>query len=179
MNSDISNAMQSNKNNDQDLLSRRQFLARLSVGLGALAAAAASVPIIGFIVSPFVRQPPETWRAVGAVDNFKVGQTVQVSFLDASPLPWAGVTANTAAWLRRNSEQEFTAFSVNCTHLGCPVRWLPDAELFMCPCHGGVYYQDGAVAAGPPPLPLPQYPVRVQNGQVEIRTSPIPITTVE
>jgi menaquinol-cytochrome c reductase iron-sulfur subunit len=179
MSIDIPNVTQSNGNNDQDLLSRRQFLARLSIGLGALAAAAASVPIIGFILSPFVRQPPETWRSVGAVDNFKVGETVQVSFLDASPLPWAGVTADTAAWLRRNSEQEFTAFSVNCTHLGCPVRWLPDAELFMCPCHGGVYYQDGAVAAGPPPLPLPQYPVRVRNGQVEIRTSPIPITTVE
>jgi menaquinol-cytochrome c reductase iron-sulfur subunit len=179
MNNDIPSAMQSNENNGQDMFSRRQFLAKLSIGLGALAAAAASVPIIGFIVSPFVRQPPETWRSVGAVDNFKVGETVQVSFLNASPLPWAGVTANTAAWLRRDSEQEFTAFSVNCTHLGCPVRWLPDAELFMCPCHGGVYYQDGAVAAGPPPLPLPQYPVRVQNGQVEIRTSPIPITTVE
>jgi menaquinol-cytochrome c reductase iron-sulfur subunit len=24
------------------------------------------------------------------------------------------------------------AFSINCTHLGCPVRWLPDANLFMC-----------------------------------------------
>jgi menaquinol-cytochrome c reductase iron-sulfur subunit len=179
MSSDIPNVTQSNGNNDQDLLGRRQFLARLSIGLGALAAVAASVPIIGFILSPFVRQPPETWRSVGAVDNFKVGETVQVSFLDASPLPWAGVTAKSAAWLHRKSEQEFTAFSVNCTHLGCPVRWLPDAELFMCPCHGGVYYQNGAVAAGPPPLPLPQYPVRVRNGQVEIRTSPIPITTVE
>ncbi|MEJ2560171.1 MAG: Rieske (2Fe-2S) protein [Anaerolineae bacterium] len=179
MNSKMPDVTQSNENNGQDMIGRRQFLARLSIGLGALAAAAASVPIIGFIFSPFLREPPETWRAVGAVDKFKVGETVSVSFLDASPLPWAGITANTAAWLRRDSEQEFTAFSVNCTHLGCPVRWLGDAELFMCPCHGGVYYRDGVVAAGPPPLPLPQYPVRVQNGQVEIRTSPIPITTVE
>jgi menaquinol-cytochrome c reductase iron-sulfur subunit len=46
----------------------------------------------------------------------------------------------------------------------------------MCPCHGGVYYKDGTVAAGPPPLPLPRYPVRVVNGDVQIQTSPIPIT---
>ena len=85
--------------------------------------------------------------------------------------------ARTAAWLRRESDDRFIAFSVNCTHLGCPVRWLPDANLFMCPCHGGVYYGDGTVAAGPPPHPLPRYPVRVREGQVEILTSPLPITT--
>ena len=50
--------------------------------------------------------------------------------------------------------------------MGCPVRWLQDAELFMCPCHGGVYYEDGTVAAGPPPKPLVRLRVRVANGQV-------------
>jgi menaquinol-cytochrome c reductase iron-sulfur subunit len=45
----------------------------------------------------------------------------------------------------------------------------------MCPCHGGVFYKDGAVASGPPQKPLSEYPVRVENGQVEIRTSPVPI----
>ena len=149
----------------------------MSIGLGALAAGLAGIPIIGFILSPLVEKSPETWRAVGPVDSFEVGKTVAVSFLDPSPLPWAGVTAKTAAWLRRDSQQEFTAFAVNCTHLGCPVRWLDTANLFMCPCHGGVYYNDGVVAAGPPPKPLPQYPVRIQNGQVEVRTSPLPITT--
>jgi menaquinol-cytochrome c reductase iron-sulfur subunit len=113
---------------------------------------------------------------VGAVDQFAIGQTVSVKFEDPSPLPWSGVTARTAAWLRRVSAQEFVAYSVNCTHLGCPVRWIPSANLFMCPCHGGVYYQDGSVAAGPPPKSLVRYPVRVQNGQVQIQTSPIPIT---
>ena len=56
------------------------------------------------------------------------------------------------------------------------MRWVPDAELFMCPCHGGVYYKDGKVAAGPPPRPLSRYPVRVRAGNVEVRTMPIPIT---
>ena len=106
--------------------------------------------------------------------HFKVGATVNVVFMDASPLPWAGVTAKTGAWLRRTGEEEFVAFSVNCAHLGCPVRWLEDARLFMCPCHGGVYYEDGRVAAGPPPHRSRHIPVRVRDGQVEIRTEPDP-----
>ncbi len=55
------------------------------------------------------------------------------------------------------------------------MRWLKHADLFMCPCHGGVYYNDGRVASGPPPKALNRYPVRVRDGVVEIQTSPVPI----
>ncbi len=160
---------------DSAPLKRRRFLTRLSVALSAGVAAVLGVPVVGFLLSPLARKSPRIWRPVGPVDRFRVGETVNVSYDDASPLPWAGVTARTAAWLRRDDEARFTAFSVHCTHLGCPVRWIADASLFLCPCHGGVYYADGSVSAGPPPKPLPQYPVRVRDGQVEILTSPIPI----
>jgi menaquinol-cytochrome c reductase iron-sulfur subunit len=156
-------------------LKRRSFLARMSIALSAAVGTVLGVPVIGFLLSPLTRKSPRVWRPVGPVDSFPVGQTVNVRFEDASPLPWAGVTARTAAWLRRDDESHFTAFTVHCTHLGCPVRWVADANLFLCPCHGGVYYPDGTVSAGPPPKPLPQYPVRVHDGQVEILTSPIPI----
>lgn len=156
-------------------MERRRFLSRLSAALSAAAAAVVAVPVVGFIVAPLVRRSPRLWRPVGPVDRFRVGETVAVSFEDASPLPWAGVTARTAAWLRRESATEFTAFSIHCTHLGCPVQWVADARLFLCPCHGGVFNGDGTVAAGPPPKPLSHYPVRVREGQVEILTSPIPV----
>lgn len=156
-------------------LSRRRFLARFSMALGGVGALTVALPVIGFIVAPFFQRRVETWRSVGKVGAFKVGETIAVNYEDSSPLPWAGVTAKSAAWLRRESADTFIAFSVNCTHLGCPVRWLAKADLFMCPCHGGVYYKDGTVAAGPPPLPLRRYPVRVANGEVQIQTEPIPI----
>lgn len=155
--------------------SRRRFLSRLSFALSGFIGAVATLPVIGFLLSPLTRKQPRVWRPVGPVDRFTIGETVNVVFEDASPLPWAGVTARTAAWLRRDDSEKFTAFTVHCTHLGCPVRWVADAQLFLCPCHGGVYYSDGTVSAGPPPRTLPQYPVRVHNGQVEILTSPIPI----
>ncbi len=152
---------------------RRRFLSRVGIVAGAIAAALVAVPSGLFLVG--LRRTPRVWRAVGSLDRFHVGSTVEVAFEDPSPLPWSGVTARTAAWLRRVSEAEFVAFSVDCTHLGCPVRWLPDAELFMCPCHGGVFYHDGRVASGPPPRPLTRYPVRVRRGTVEILASPLPI----
>src|SRR5262249_15077334 len=156
-------------------LERRRFLTRLSVALSSAVAAVLGVPVVCFPVSPLIRKAPRVWRAVGRVDDFKIGETANVSFEDASPLPWAGVTARSAAWLRREDASRFTAFTVHCTHLGCPVRWFSDAQLFLCPCHGGVYNSDGTVAAGPPPKSLAPYPVRVRDGQVEILTSPIPI----
>ncbi|WP_431210308.1 ubiquinol-cytochrome c reductase iron-sulfur subunit [Puia sp. P3] len=107
-----------------------------------------------------------------------IGTTRLVSFENADPEAWSGRTARTAAWLRRDGEHSFIAFSANCTHLGCPVRWEEQARLFMCPCHGGAYYPDGTVAAGPPPKPLTRYPVRRKNGKIEILTSPLPITTI-
>lgn len=159
------------------LYSRRKFFTALSVVTGAAAAVGVAVPIGGFVVSPLFESTPEVWRKVGKVEEFQIGNIVEVSYKDASPLAWSGITANTAAWLHRKSDTEFQAFSVNCTHLGCPVRYLESAELFMCPCHGGVYYKNGDVAAGPPPKPLQQYNVRVYEGDVEIQTGPIPITT--
>ncbi len=152
---------------------RREALARASILAGAIGAVMIGIPSVGFLLG--LRKVPSVWREVGKVDDFKVGETVQVSFLDPSPEPWAGVTAKTAAWLRRDTDQNFMAFAVNCTHLGCPVRWLPDANLFMCPCHGGVFYANGTVASGPPMRPLVTYPVRVQNGAVEILAGPLPI----
>jgi nitrate reductase gamma subunit len=157
-----------------DVSGRRRFLSQVSVLAGSVAGLIVGLPTVAFLLG--LRKTPQVWSPVGDVDAFSIGTTTQVSFADPSPLPWAGVTAQTAAWLRRDAGDAFTAFSINCTHLGCPVRWLPDAELFMCPCHGGVFYKDGRVASGPPPAPLATYPVRMRDGRVEILTSPLPIS---
>src|SRR5690348_9019967 len=117
---------------------RRTFLTTVCVGLGCVGAALIGVPVAGFLLAPLFEPIARKWRAVGTAAQFSDGKTVEVKFEDASSVAWAGVTGQTGAWLRREPSGEFVAFAVNCTHLGCPVRWLEDAELFMCPCHGGV-----------------------------------------
>jgi menaquinol-cytochrome c reductase iron-sulfur subunit len=160
-----------------EVLSRRRFLEKLSIALGSFCAAVVGLPLIGFVIAPLFRKEPGQWVTLGKVGDFQIGNTASVTVLDPSPLPWAGITAKNAVWLRRESDTSFIAFSANCTHLGCPVRWVEGAELFLCPCHGGAYYKDGNVAAGPPPRPLFRYDVRIENGDVKINSVVVPIST--
>lgn len=153
---------------------RREFLMLISMGAGGLASLAVVAPVLTFLLAPLFKKSTPVWNSVGYLDQFKLGDTVEVSLQDSSPLAWGGTAQKAAAWLRRDTDTSFTAFSVDCTHLGCPVRWEAQAELFMCPCHGGVYYKNGDVAAGPPPDPLQQYPVRVQNGVVQVQWRVLP-----
>lgn len=156
---------------------RRRFLHRLSVALGGVMSALVAIPFIGFIFVSRRAGPETAWRVVGAIDDFPIGETIRVSFVDPDPLPWAGFSAQTAAWVRRSEEGHFTALSVYCTHVGCPIRWLEGSRLFMCPCHGGSFFEDGSVAGGPPRRALDRYEIRVREGQVEILAGaqPLPI----
>jgi menaquinol-cytochrome c reductase iron-sulfur subunit len=153
---------------------RRRVLATIVAAASAGVAALLGAPAGWLFVRPAVRIEPPPWRAVGRVADFRIGGTVKVDYLDAKPVPWAGFAAQSAAWLRRESETEFVAFTLYCTHTGCPVRWEEGAGLFLCPCHGGAFHRDGAVAAGPPPQPLTRYPVRVRDGSVELQPQPLP-----
>ena len=137
-------------------------------------AAVVGVPFLGFLLAPLFRKAPESWVPIGLVNQYKVGETVQVAYSDPSPLAWAGLAAQTSLWLRRDGEADFTAFAVNCTHLGCPVRWFAQSRLFMCPCHGGVYYEDGSRASGPPPRGLFEYDYQIREGQLWVRGGQLP-----
>jgi cytochrome b6-f complex iron-sulfur subunit len=60
----------------------------------------------------------------------------------------------------------FVAYSVVCTHQGCPVAHR-DGEL-VCPCHGSVFNpaQGGAVVRGPAQEPLQAIEVDTAAGKV-------------
>ena len=158
---------------------RRRFLTWLTGGLGGLAMILASVPVLGVVFGPLRRTSPQVWRAVARADDVGIGQTLKVTFFDPAPVPWAGFAAQSAAWLRREDDGSFVAFSIYCTHTGCPVRWDNGARLFLCPCHGGTFYSDGSIAGGPPPVPLDRHPVRLRDGNVELRTIGVPVPAEE
>ncbi len=64
---------------------RREFLAWLSIGLTGLIALLVGIPVVGFILGPLFQELPETWRAVGAVDDFKSLPHVMVRDQDGKP----------------------------------------------------------------------------------------------
>lgn len=169
------NCEESKNENTED---RRSFLTKIVLGIGSFMGLVMAFPLVTAMFDPVTRKTGEKWRKVGDISEFKTGETKLVTFRNASPYKWSGGIANSAAYIRREENGEFTAFSINCSHLGCPVRWEEKSELFMCPCHGGVYYKDGSRAAGPPPRGLYKYPVRVSENQIEIQTQSIPITNL-
>lgn len=152
--------------------SRGRFLNLVTLGAGGVIAFLLGVPVAGALLWPAVQKTSEVWRNVGGLDHFPIGDTTLVTFENAGALPWGGGANLSAAYVRRNGPADFDAFSVNCQHLGCAVQWRPQSHLFMCPCHGGMYYADGSVAVGPPLVGLQRYQVRVRKGVVEVMTRP-------
>lgn len=67
------------------------------------------------------------------------------------------------------TDRGFVAYSAICTHLGCTVLEKLQGGGVFCPCHGGVFdpRRGALVVSGPPPRPLPQLPIRI-NEQGEI-----------
>lgn len=166
------------ESNNEDGEDRRSFLTKVVLGIGTFMGVVMAFPLVTSMLDPVTRKTGKEWRKVGDISEFKTGETKLVTFSNASPYMWSGSIKNSAAYIRREENGDFTAFSINCAHLGCPVRWEEKSELFMCPCHGGVYYKDGSRAAGPPPRGLYKYPVRVAENQIEIQTEAIPITNL-
>jgi menaquinol-cytochrome c reductase iron-sulfur subunit len=154
--------------------SRRSFLFKLGLGLNALGALLVAIPVIGYITGPVRRLAGQAWIKLGEVSGFPEGQTRLAIYENPFRVAWDGPTAKVACWVRRLKGDEFQVFAINCAHLGCPVRWFPQSRLFMCPCHGGVYYEDGSHASGPPPRGLYEYEYQVKDGQLLVRGGQLP-----
>jgi len=161
--------------------SRRSFLFKLSVLLNGAVGAVLAVPIVGYLLSPTMKKSSTeasggigAWVGLGPVTGFPVGETRLVDFESPVKSLGDGETGKVACWVRRVSAQQFQVFAINCAHLGCPVRWFSESKLFMCPCHGGAYYQDGSRASGPPERGLFEYRYKVDNGTLSIHAGELP-----
>ncbi len=156
-------------------LTRRSFLFKLGIGMNVVAASLIAVPVLGFVLSAaFSRKAYQAWIPLGKIDDFPEGQTRLATYRNPFTRPWDGFTANLPCWVRRIEGERFQVFAINCAHLGCPVRWFPESGLFMCPCHGGVYYEDGSHASGPPPRGLFEYEYKIKKGALMVKGGEVP-----
>jgi Rieske Fe-S protein len=160
--------------------SRRSFLFKLSLALNGVVGAALAVPIVGYLLGPTMKKSSGgdlgvgAWVGLGPVSDFPVGETRLVDFESPVKSLGDGETGKVACWVRHISAQQFQVFAINCAHLGCPVRWFSESKLFMCPCHGGAYYEDGSRASGPPERALFEYKYKVDNGTLTIHAGQLP-----
>ena len=162
---------------DETMLSRRRLFMKIGILFNGAVATALAVPIVQFLFSSVTRGRANaylSWVPLGRVDEFPEGETRLATFRNPYVTPTDGKTADTACWVRNIGADKFQVFAINCMHLGCPVRWFPQSGLFMCPCHGGVYYGDGSRASGPPERGLVEYPWKVEKGQIIIQAGELP-----
>ncbi|MCE9564819.1 MAG: Rieske 2Fe-2S domain-containing protein [Planctomycetes bacterium] len=160
---------------------RRSAMLWITGGVGAAAAAAVGVPVVGFLAGA-VRARPIDWVPIGKVTDaalFPVNETRLHIFRNPIHEEWDGDSAKTGAYIRNlgkddKGQEQFWVFSMICAHLGCPVTWFPQSALFMCPCHGGVYYENGDRASGPPPRGLYKMPWRIKEGVLEVQAPHLP-----
>jgi len=160
---------------DPHVVSRRWLLFKAGIALNGLVGLALAVPIIRYLLAPWKKASSyNSWVSIGAAAAFPVGETRLAFYKNPSTNPWDGETDNVACYVRRESGGQFQVFAINCAHLGCPVRWFPQSQLFMCPCHGGVYYADGSRASGPPERGLFTYNWKIDAGQLQIDAGQMP-----
>ncbi|HEV2620324.1 MAG TPA: Rieske (2Fe-2S) protein [Acidobacteriaceae bacterium] len=135
-----------------------------------------AVPILGYLFGPASKKASaeESWINLGSTFQFPTGETRLATFRNPVTTAWDGQTGDIPCWVRRVSDTSFQVFAINCAHLGCPVRWFPESKLFLCPCHGGAYYEDGARASGPPERGLFEYAYKLSGDALMISAGKMP-----
>jgi Rieske Fe-S protein len=160
---------------EEERVSRRTFLMNVGIALNAAVALMIATPVVAYVLGPVLRRKNYLeWIAIGEVSDFPRGETKLVTYRNPFTDPWDGATANVPAYVRCAADGAITVFAINCAHLGCPVRWFAESQLFMCPCHGGVYYADGSRASGPPERGLFTYEMKVEGSKLMIRAGQMP-----
>ena len=148
--------MASNSNNKEGKQSRRGFLNRIWIGLGALAA----VQLGGITFFYFDKKSEKKaekerlYSTIGKVGDFAPG----------SVTPFR----NGRFYLVRYPDGGFLALSLTCTHLGCSISYEGSKNEFVCPCHSSVFDIYGDVVNPPAPRTLDMLPIQIINGNLQV-----------
>ncbi len=158
-----------------ETVTRRRFMTGTAHTAGAVAASAFALPALGFAIGPLFEKKRVSWEIIGPPEDFTADTYVPKVI---TTTPGIGQAGKTTAYVRRHNASidapirdeydNYVALSTRCMHVGCPVRYTPAAQRFICPCHGGVYDFRGKVSGGPPVRPLDHFYTRVRNGMVEL-----------
>ncbi len=144
---------------EHEKYSRRSFLSKLWLALGALTFAELVVVVIAFFKPRKPRAATAEQDAIvvaGSVDNFEPG-TVS-AFVRGK------------FYLARLEDGGFLAMSRTCTHLSCTVPWVSGENKFICPCHSSEFDIRGEVINPPAPRALDLYPVTIENKVLKVDT---------
>lgn len=156
-----------------ETVSRRRFMTATAHTAGAIAAAAFTLPALGFAIGPVFDRVGATWQNVGPLSRYTEADYVPTVITIE---PGIGEAGRSIAYIRKHNAaidgpvkdryDRVIAISSRCVHVGCPVRWVAASEAFICTCHSGVYDFRGVRIGGPPPRPLDRFYTIIRGGEV-------------
>lgn len=147
------------------LQTRRSLLGWLVTGINVAVIGALLVPAIQFVTSPLKRRSKQRWVDVLGEHELSEGETREVSYTLSVEDGYQMVDRRFTVYLHKSADG-VKCFDPACTHLGCRIKFQNDQRRYFCPCHGGVFNENGQVVSGPPPKGLVEHPVRVEDGRI-------------
>jgi len=147
---------------------RRGFLIRIIQTVHAGIGATLAFIVGGAVVAPSFSRREKLWLPAGTVPRLVDGVPTAVT-LRIARSDGASETVDRRVVYLVKTNDELYALDSTCTHLGCRTKFNADSGNIECPCHGGVYDTRGNVVSGPPPTPLAQVPVRVEQDRIMVQ----------
>ena len=100
---------------------------------------------------------PYPHKAIAIVKGMKVNEAVSFTYPDAES-PCVAIKTGNPVPGGIGPNKDIIAYSVQCTHQGCPVSYDSAAKSFKCPCHFSMFdaEKQGQVICGQAPTKLPQ-----------------------
>ena len=152
--------------------SRRTFMMVVIALISGVIGVALAIPILGEVLSPLFKKRDIVWSELGKVSDLENIEPLVPKFVPVYFRVKEGWTVNTLprqVVVVKDITGKLYFFSNQCTHLGCPLHWMPARQKFMCPCHGGMFNVLGKVVGGPPPRSLFVWVHKIENGTVLIQ----------
>jgi arsenite oxidase small subunit len=128
------------------------------VGVGNQGAAEAATP-----------QPENTYPTVDIAPLVSIPPGTEVAFDypdEASPSVLLRLGKPAEGGI--GPEKDIVAFSLLCTHKGCPLNYVADRKTLVCPCHWSSFdpSKGGRLVIGQASQSLPQMQLDIQDGMV-------------
>jgi len=150
---------------DEKEISRRGLLEGAVGVLATVGVLHIAIPGGIFLVGKSLEPAKTQWVQIGEVASISADQVTRINYTMTAPDAWRNVTKSGTVYVySEDGGTTFVAMDGTCTHLGCMVQWKSDENVFGCPCHLAVFSRQGNVLSGPPPKPLRQLAVKIENG---------------
>ena len=135
---------------------RRDFLKLVNRFLAAVGLTALVGPTVAYFYPPKLEETPSEPVFVAPKEEFPVGESKTVKFGR-----YPALVIHTQTGLK--------AYSAVCTHFACIVKWAPEINQIVCPCHAGYFDpEDGSVISGPPPTALERLTIEIIDSDIYV-----------